>query len=98
MIDELKAWGVNPPVVVADAGYGDNGLFRTALTTRGLDYVVQVKGLTSVHPGDVVFDTPEYSGFGRPKKPSVPDPTYPGPGTGPITPGRTVPPRVLATR
>lgn len=98
MIDELKAWGVTPPVVVADAGYGDNGLFRTALTTRGLDYVVQVKGLTSVHPGDVVFDTPEYSGFGRPKKPSVPDPTYPGPGTGPITPGRTVPPRVLATR
>ncbi|AST20712.1 MULTISPECIES: transposase [Corynebacterium] len=53
----------------ADAGYGDNGAFRTALTTRRLDYVVQVKGLTSVHPGDVVFDTPEYSGFGRPKKP-----------------------------
>ena len=69
MIDELHDWGVNPPVVVADAGYGDNGLFRTALTTRGLEYVVQVKGLTSVHPGDVVFDAPEYSGFGRPKKP-----------------------------
>lgn len=69
MIDELETWGVSPPVVVADAGYGDNGLFRTALTTRGLDYVVQVKGLTSVHPGDVAFDTPEYSGCGRPKKP-----------------------------
>lgn len=69
MIDELHDWGVNPPVVVADAGYGDNGLFRTSLTTRGINYVVQVKGSTSVHPGDVVFDTPEYSGFGRPKKP-----------------------------
>lgn len=51
MIDELKVWGVSPPVVVVDAGYGDNGAFRTALTTRGLDYVVQVKGLTSVYPG-----------------------------------------------
>ena len=69
MIDELKAWGVNPPVVVADAGYGENGLFRTTLTARGIDYVVQVKGSTSVHPGDVIFDAPEYSGFGRPKKP-----------------------------
>lgn len=69
MIDELKAWGVNPPVVVADAGYGDNGTFRTALTTRGIDYVVQVKGSTSLHPGDVVFEVPEYAGFGRPKKP-----------------------------
>ncbi|WP_087061870.1 IS701 family transposase [Corynebacterium glutamicum] len=69
MIDELHDWGVSPPVIVADAGYGDNGLFRTALTTRGLDYVVQVKGSTSVHPGDMVFEVPEYSGFGRPKKP-----------------------------
>lgn len=70
MIDELKASGVSPPVVVADTGYGDDGLFRTALNTRGINYVVQVKGSTSVHPGDVVFDTPEYAGFGRPKKPS----------------------------
>lgn len=46
MINELKDWSVSPLVVVADAGYGDNGLFRTALTTRGLEYVVQVKGLT----------------------------------------------------
>lgn len=69
MIDELGNWGVSPPVVVADAGYGDNGLFRTALTTRGLDYVVQVKGLTSVHTGDVVFEVPDYAGFGRPTKP-----------------------------
>ena len=70
MIDELKAWGVSsPPVIVADAGYGDNGLFRTSLTTLGIDYVVQVKGLTSVYPGDLVFDAPKYSGLGRPKKP-----------------------------
>lgn len=69
MIDELHDWGVSPPVVVTDAGYCDNGAFRTALTTRGINYVVQVKGLTSVHPGDVIFDAPEYAGCGRPKKP-----------------------------
>ncbi|QGU07119.1 hypothetical protein COCCU_05875 [Corynebacterium occultum] len=34
MIDELTDWGLAPPVIVADAGYGDNGLFRTALSTR----------------------------------------------------------------
>ncbi|MGD7003892.1 IS701 family transposase [Corynebacterium halotolerans] len=69
MIDELTAWGHSPPVVVADAGYGENGLFRTALTTRGLDYVVQVKASTSMHTGDAVYEIPAYSGHGRPKKP-----------------------------
>src|SRR4051812_46847190 len=28
MIDELAGWGLAPPVVVADAGYGHNGEFR----------------------------------------------------------------------
>lgn len=74
MIDELYDWDVSPPVIVVDAGYGGNGLFRTTLTTRGLEYVVQVKGAISVHPGDVVFDTPKYSGFGRPKKPGYQTP------------------------
>lgn len=33
MIDELTVWGVSPPVVVADAGYGDNRACHTALTS-----------------------------------------------------------------
>lgn len=37
MIDELISWGLTPPVIVTDAGYGENGLFRTALTDRGLN-------------------------------------------------------------
>ncbi|AYG03363.1 hypothetical protein D7I44_07340 [Gryllotalpicola protaetiae] len=32
MIDELATWGHRPPVLVADAGYGEVGLFRTART------------------------------------------------------------------
>lgn len=69
MIDELTAWGHSPPVVVADAGYGENGLFRTAVAERGLDYIMQVKASTSMHTGDAVYEIPAYSGHGRPKKP-----------------------------
>src|SRR5215213_10551744 len=29
MLDELAGWGLAPPVVAADAGYGDNADFRT---------------------------------------------------------------------
>ncbi len=43
MLDELAAWGLAPPLVVADAGYGDNAHLRAALSERGL-HVVQVKG------------------------------------------------------
>lgn len=74
MIDELTDWGLAPPVIVADAGYGDNGLFRTALSTRGLPYIVQVKAATSMHTQDAAFGSPEYSGRGRPKKPGYQTP------------------------
>ncbi len=40
MIDELVGWGLAPPVVVADAGYGDIAEFRDGLTARGRPYVV----------------------------------------------------------
>jgi SRSO17 transposase len=66
MLDELASWGLGPPLVCADAGYGDNGAFRTSLTERGLGYVVQVKSSTSVHDADAAFEFPGYSGRGRP--------------------------------
>ena len=67
MIDELLTWGrPRPPVVVGDAGYGDNSRFRTGLTERHLPYVMAVKAATSVYPVDVVPETPEYPGTGRP--------------------------------
>src|SRR3954454_25212120 len=35
MLEELTGWQLAPPVVVADAGYGDNAEFRDGLTARG---------------------------------------------------------------
>ena len=34
-LDELAGWGLVPPVVVADAGYGQNADFRAGLAERG---------------------------------------------------------------
>jgi SRSO17 transposase len=82
MIDEMtgpSGWGVleqasargggTRPVVVADAGYGDNTTFRCELTGRGFAYVVAVKGTTSARPHDAVAQTMAYGGRGRPSVP-----------------------------
>src|SRR5699024_8493875 len=61
--------GLSPPLVVADAGYGDTGEFRTGLTQRGINYIVQAAFTTSLHPVDAVFEVPPYAGHGRPRKP-----------------------------
>jgi SRSO17 transposase len=34
MLDELAAWGLAPPVVLADAAYGEVGEFRLGLEQR----------------------------------------------------------------
>nr|WP_220448005.1 transposase [Nonomuraea diastatica] len=65
MLDELAAWGQVPPLVVADAGYGDVTALRLGLTLRGLPYVVALKGTTSAYAADVVPETVPYSGNGR---------------------------------
>lgn len=44
LIDEALAVGVGRHVVLADAGYGDNGEFRRELDARRLEYVVAVAG------------------------------------------------------
>src|SRR3954465_9525073 len=68
MLDELADWGLAPPVVVADAGYGANGEFRDGLSARGRAWVVQVNGELTAHPADAVPERIEYSGRGpRPK-------------------------------
>lgn len=66
MIDELAGWGHAPPLVVGDAGYGDNTTFRLELTERGIAYVMAVKPATSAYPADAVPQRPPYSGRGRP--------------------------------
>jgi SRSO17 transposase len=69
MLDELAGWGLTPPVVVADAGYGDTGEFRTGIAERGWHYVVQVRGELVAHPADATPEQPPYSGRGRPPVP-----------------------------
>jgi SRSO17 transposase len=81
MIDEMTGpggWGVlaqvtaaggSRPVVVADAGYGDNTTFRRELSTRGWRYVVAVHGATSAHAHDAAPQMMAYAGRGRPSVP-----------------------------
>jgi SRSO17 transposase len=69
MIDELRGWGLEPPVVLADGGYGDITGFRGGLEERELGYVVQVKGATSAFAEGVRPESPAYAGAGRPPKP-----------------------------
>ncbi|MEW1808391.1 IS701 family transposase [Pseudarthrobacter sp. NPDC080039] len=64
MIDEIKAWGLVPPVVVADAGYGEVTAFRQGLTDRGIPHVLAVKASTSAHPTHAVPEPVPYSGRG----------------------------------
>ncbi|MEU8139716.1 IS701 family transposase [Streptodolium elevatio] len=68
-IDELGSWGLAPPVVVADAGYGQNAEFRAELTRRDLAFVVAVRGDLNVQAHDAVPVALPRSGTGRPSEP-----------------------------
>lgn len=74
MIDEVIGWGLVPPLIVADAGYGDSGEFRQGLTERGLSYVVQVASTINVYPREAVRTATPYSGVGQPPKQRYRDP------------------------
>jgi SRSO17 transposase len=65
MLDELADWGLAPPVILADAAYGEVGEFRLGLEQRQLAYVVQVPGTISAYPEDVAPETVAYAGRGR---------------------------------
>ena len=69
MLDELAGWGLRPPVVVADAGYGNNADFRAGITGRGAHYVCQVDGDLTAHAADAVPQLRPYSGRGRRPRP-----------------------------
>jgi SRSO17 transposase len=69
MVDELEGWGLVPPVLVADAGYGDAGELRQGLDDRQIPYVVQVKADTSAYPEQVGPERLPWKGRGQPSKP-----------------------------
>ncbi|WP_446210392.1 IS701 family transposase [Micromonospora sp. IBSANI012] len=75
MLDELVEYGLRPPLLAADAGYGDNSQFRSALDERGIGYIMQVKGDALAHKPDVRPVERVWSGRGRP--PTRTDPRYP---------------------
>jgi SRSO17 transposase len=75
VLEEITAAGGARPVVVTDAGYGDNTTFRLELAARGWRYAAAVKGTTSAYAGDAQPVTRTLGGGpGRP-----PRPAYPGP-------------------
>ena len=74
LVDELAGWGLYPPVLTADAGYGQVAEFRQGLTERDIRYVVATTSSTTVQPGDAVPHAKTYPGMGRPPRPAYPDP------------------------
>jgi SRSO17 transposase len=73
VLDELAGWGLVPPVVVADAGYGQNADFRDGLERRSIGYVVAIRSDVTVHPHDAVPTAPPWSGNGRKPRPRYRD-------------------------
>ena len=68
-VDEALSWQVPaPPVLAADAGYGDAAGFRHGLSDRDIPYAVQISVTLSVLPATATRITPAYRGRGpRPK-------------------------------
>jgi SRSO17 transposase len=73
-LDELAGWGLRPPVLAADAGYGQVAEFRQGLTDRDIRYIVATTSTTTVQPGHAVPVTKPYTGRGARPKPAYPDP------------------------
>ncbi|WP_264935681.1 IS701 family transposase, partial [Streptomyces sp. A012304] len=76
-LDELAGWHLVPPVVVADAGYGQNADFRAGLAEREIPYVVGIRGDLTVQPHDAHPAATAFSGTGRRPLPRYRQPPVP---------------------
>ncbi|GAB1644190.1 IS701 family transposase [Krasilnikovia sp. MM14-A1259] len=74
MIDELADWGLRPPLVTTDAGYGQVAEFRQGLSERGIGWIVATTSSTTAQPGDAKPVEVAYAGVGK-----YPTPRYPHP-------------------
>jgi SRSO17 transposase len=69
-VDEALSWGIPaPPVLAADAGYGDAAAFRHGLSERTIAYAVQISHTLSVLPATATRTTAPCSGRGRRPQP-----------------------------
>jgi SRSO17 transposase len=67
MIDQLIGWGIKPPVILGDGAYGDITELRTGLEDREIEYVLDLKGVTSAYREEVKpTQPPKPEGRGRP--------------------------------
>ena len=65
LIDEVKGWGLQGRLVLADSAYGDGFEFRQGLRDRGLHYVVQVSGELTAWTEDPHPAKPPMKGKGQ---------------------------------
>jgi SRSO17 transposase len=69
LIDQALEWGLlKPPVVLADAAYGEVTAFRQALEARDLAYAVGLSKALAVWPEPPAGAVPNGTGRGRPVK------------------------------
>jgi SRSO17 transposase len=73
MLDELAGWGLSPPVLLADSGYGEVGEFRAGLDARQIPYVVEVRSDTSAYPEQARPTVAPHKGRGRRPRPRYRD-------------------------
>ncbi|WP_443061846.1 IS701 family transposase [Streptomyces sp. NBC_00490] len=74
MIDETRSWGIDVPLVVADAGYGDAAAFRLGLEERKQPYAVGISSRHTAQPADARPVQPDCAGTGRPPTMQYPEP------------------------
>jgi SRSO17 transposase len=74
MLDELAGWGLRPPLLTADAGYGQAAEFRQGLADRGIVYIVATTSSTTAQSGNAEPVAVAYQGVGK-----YPAPRYPQP-------------------
>jgi SRSO17 transposase len=72
LVRRVRAAGITPTCVIADAGYGDIAGFRTALARAHLAYIVGISSKTTVFQGLPTVHPPQYAGVGpRPRHPRL---------------------------
>ena len=74
LLERALEWGhLRAQWVAGDDAFGMSPSFREALEALGMRYVLDVPGITPVWPLEPSWTSPEYRGFGRPRKPRLVD-------------------------